>query len=323
MIYSCQTCDKKCATEKALEYHHTRNHYTRNQKSSKKIKIKLENIEKYCQLCYVLYKEPKYLRMHKKKIHAGELDAFERDLTEEHMQHNCSSCGKIFYSQNTLDYHMQRKHRNSLGSDEFYCKLCYISFPFNSAWKRHLKILHLNDMHLFDGDFNESILEHHCSICEKRFSGEHILKHHQKYQHKETTEKVTYCKLCHVDFKVGKQFRAHKNKIHTTQEELVAFDVKMEMSSLPFTCKFCNKRFLTQNILRYHNNYNHKEEKRQDMFCEFCNKLFKWTRDRNRVMANHMKNQHQVIDFKADELEPVQKENDTVRNFMFLLNSLT
>ena len=316
MMYNCMHCEKKCATEQSLNYHMARTH-----SKSNPIK-KVKNREMYCQLCYVLYKDPKYLRLHKKKVHAEEMDAFDRVLTDEDLEYNCKACDKRFYSHNTLSFHLQRKHKNTSGGNDFYCKLCYISFPYNSALQKHLKILHMSEMHLLDENIDESALVHDCNLCEKKFIREHILRYHQKYQHKDQIDRTTYCKLCQDDFKVSKQFRAHKERIHTTNEELIAFNVKIEVSSLVHKCKFCSKRFLTRNILRYHNIQKHKEERRREMTCQFCNQVFKWTRDRNRVMANHMRNKHEVIDFEADELEPVNKETETVKNFMFLLNSL-
>merc|ERR1719482_1392143 len=213
-------------------------------------------------------------------------------------------------------------HRLSSSREEFSCKLCYISFAYNSGLKKHLKVIHKDDQHLFESNLDESQLRHHCQFCDKKFVSEHILKYHQKYQHKEAQETSSFCKLCYVDFKFSSQLRAHKRKIHTTREEIEAFSVKMESSSLPYKCKFCNKRFLTKNILRHHNIYTHKEERRQDLNCEFCNKVFKWTHGRKKVMENHMKNLHNLEDYEVDDHEPVRKENDTVKNFMLLLNSL-
>ena len=40
------------------------------------------------------------------------------------------------------------------------------------------------------------------------------------------------------------------------------------------------------------------------------------------MMVNHMRNMHNLENYKIDEEKPVQKENDTEKNFMLLLNSL-
>ena len=143
-----------------------------------------------------------------------------------------------------------------------------------------------------------------------------------KYQHKELKEKGTFCKLCFIDFKYSSNLKAHKRYLHISREEVEAFDIKMERSSLPFECRFCSNRFLTKNILRYHKVHTHKEETRQDLQCEFCNKVFKWSHGRKKMMENHMRNMHNLENFKVDEEKPVQKENDTEKNFLLLLNSL-
>ena len=59
MVFKCTICPKKCATQLSLDYHITNTHSKSNGKP--KIKVKVEHFEKYCQLCYILYKEPRYI----------------------------------------------------------------------------------------------------------------------------------------------------------------------------------------------------------------------------------------------------------------------
>ena len=127
-IYKCNSCDKSFVTEVSLNYHYARKHKLMKMrkhpgKKIKNIEIKVENQERYCQLCYIMYKEPKYLRVHKQRIHAGEMEAFEEDLSAENMKHACTKCGKSFYSKNTLDHHMQKKHKKYNGGNSVFCKL--------------------------------------------------------------------------------------------------------------------------------------------------------------------------------------------------------
>ena len=147
-------------------------------------------------------------------------------------------------------------------------------------------------------ELDESLLKYECTSCDKKFIREHILK----YQHREAKEISSYCKLCSVTFKFPSWFKLHKKNIHTAKEEIDAFSVKIEQASLRFACKFCKRRFLTQNILRYHLSNNHKEEKRQDLVCEFCNKVFKWSYFRKRIMEKHMKGVKDLITDISDSL---------------------
>ena len=139
---------------------------------------------------------------------------------------------------------------------------------FNSLLYKHPMSLHKVD------ELDESLLKYECTSCDKKFIREHILKYHEKYQHREAKETSSYCKLCSVTFKFPSWFKLHKKNIHTAKEEIDAFSVIIEQTSLRFECKFCKRKCLTQNILRYHLSNNHKEEKRQYFVCEFYNKVF-------------------------------------------------
>ena len=56
LVYRCRFCQKRYATQMSVNYHVSKRHYKLKQK---KLKMKVENIEKYCQLCYIVYKNPK------------------------------------------------------------------------------------------------------------------------------------------------------------------------------------------------------------------------------------------------------------------------
>ena len=365
-------------------------------------KVKLENQEKYCQLCYIVYKEARFLQKHKKKIHANEIEAFNMDLSQENMEHLCTKCNKTFYSQNTLDHHIHRKHsKGNTATGQFPCQLCHVSYNWNGTLKKHIETKHNDDMHLLEQGMDESLLKHSCETCDKRFIKEEFLQYHQKYVHKEVQklnkgntdqfycklchvtyarndtfkkhmelkhkddvdlldqslesellfehscencdkrfikdeflqyhkkyehkglkEKTSYCRLCYIDFKFNSNLKAHISKIHTSKEEGDALSIKMEVSSLQFGCKFCKKRFLTENIQRYHSIHSHKEEKRQDLICEYCNQVFVFKHGRKKIMENHMRIKHNLDNYKVEEKEQGPKEMDSVRSFMRVLNSL-
>ena len=159
--FQCLKCSQKYMTQASVDYHITRDHRVRKKKCNTKFKVKSENLERYCQLCYITYKEPQFLRIHKKKVHANEMDAFDKELYTDDMNEACGKCDKSFYSKNTLKYHMQRKH--------------------------------------------------------------------QMYE-----REVASCRLCYRTFSCKGNLESHKNTVHTSKEEIEAFDVKLGGSSLPF-----------------------------------------------------------------------------------------
>ena len=90
-----------------------------------------------------------------------------------------------------------------------------------------------------------------------------------------------------------------------------------------YPCKFCKERFLTENIQRYHKIYSHREEKRQDLTCEYCNQVFVFKHGRKKVMENHMRIKHNLDSYNVDKLEEEPRENESVKSFMRVLNSLS
>ena len=69
-----------------------------------------------------------------------------------------------------------------------------------------------------------------------------------------------YCNLCRVDFKWGTNFRYHMENFHFSKVEMDAFGMKQNEEDLVHECSTCNKKFLTENILKYHSSYFHKEK---------------------------------------------------------------
>jgi len=391
MIYQCRICKKKVATDLSLKSHMSRKHY-----KNRKKKVKLENQERYCQLCYIVYKKAYFLEKHKKKVHANEMEAFDRDLRPEDMTYRCAKCNKSFLTQNTLDHHIHRKHSSKSvdqSAERVFCRLCHVTYKREETLKRHMEVKHKDDAHLLDqvselsgdsscqmcdkkflrddflqyhmkyehhssqghpsycqlcylpfkfpsavrkhqsnvhkGDLwalkvqiTEDMLQHPCQQCDKKFLSESLLKHHGITQHKGLKDNVSYCGLCYVDFKFNSNLKAHISKIHTSREENDALSVKLEASSLPYGCKFCEKKFLTKNIQRYHNIHSHKEEKQKDLKCEFCGQVFIFKYHRKQLMANHMRLKHNVHSEDSDGPSQGTEVNDAVKSFMQVLNSL-
>ena len=157
--------------------------------------------------------------------------------------------------------------------------------------------------------------------CNLRFVSNQVLGYHTKKIH---SSYLTYCKLCCTDFKHGYKFQAHKKKFHTSKEELQAFNIKLEAQSLKETCNFCKKNFLNKNVLKYHLTFQHKEERKKDILCEYCNKAFPFSYNRKAKLETHMRSVHNLMNYSIDGFGKTEtKTNMTVENFMNFFNSLT
>ena len=135
-------------------------------------------------------------------------------------------------------------------------------------------------------------------------------------------KKETFCKLCCYNFPDSYHLLKHKKNFHKSDEEIQAFNVKQETLNLKETCKYCNLKFLNSNCLRYHVTYKHKEERKRDIKCSYCDVTFQFSYKRDKVIKKHMKNVHNLMD-KTVKKQGRSPKNMTVENFMNFFNSLT
>merc|ERR1719318_1750166 len=298
LLYACQVCTKKYYSQNILDHHMQRKHYKHHRKNENKNKG-VESSSVLCQLCRVSFKRPIFLIKHKKKVHAGEMGAFYKNIEEVDLIHACRICYDKFISQNTLDHHMKRKH-DSVTRKPLNCKLCYVALKNTSDLEKHNTKIHKAEMGLLKKDIDESMLLFKCNDCDKKFITEKLMCYHARYQHKGLQEAQSYCRLCYVDFKTSPYFKAHKLNIHKSQQELNAFTGELKWETLSFMCKYCDEWFLTENILRYHYTYSHRKERQDDIQCDHCNKVFKWNYGRKRLVEKHMQVVHAVENFKPE-----------------------
>ena len=402
LVFVCDQpeCKLKFPSEGSLQYHRKQHGM---QRSSGKFNVKVENKERYCQLCCVKYKKPHFLRAHKLRVHSMELDAFDRDVGPDDLKHPCSKCSRAFLTENTLNYHMKVKHYHGTVT---VCRLCHIDFKNPTKFHNHKYKVHKNEIWAFKTEISEDTFAHQCH-CSKKFLTQNSLDFHKVHVHQELREKnrsissevgnvkcqlcyepfkkrfylsahmkkhdsddrqllsqaqgiteamlkyscrfcelkfvsqetqrfhtrkrhiqsETYCRLCYVTFRESRMFQAHKKNIHKSPEELDALKTKIDSQSLEFSCNYCEKKFLTINVLKYHNTYSHREERKKDITCEYCDKLFKYNPNRKANFENHMRRVHNLENFSMDDVsqdshmqEPSQ--NRTVQNFLSLFNSL-
>ena len=99
----------------------------------------------------------------------------------------------------------------------------------------------------------------------------------------------------------------------------------IDPDQLQYSCTQCDKKFLTEKILQYHTQYRHREEKKEEVSCEYCGRAFSWKNRKN--LKKHIRDVHKVQDFTIDDLSNSStsreyKKMDTVSNFMSFLSSL-
>jgi len=143
------------------------------------------------------------------------------------------------------------------------CKLCYIKFTNEDNLKRHEEVSHKeHQSELSLTHFTLEDLKYPCSKCPGlKYLTENILTAHMKIQHK-VQEKVIkqqsfQCKLCYTTLSSNQILKVHQEKKH--KQDLHFLDKDIEASFLMFNCLQCEKKFVSQAVLDYHQNV-HKLE---------------------------------------------------------------
>ena len=326
----CSECPKKFATKSSLDFHSKVMHKklaTLKKKSlvarPKKIKKIKKEGERHCKLCLITYKKSCFLDAHKKNVHGTELDAFDKEFTISEMNKKCFKCSKKYFTEGSLMFHVKTKHLSSTLEKRFECSLCYEKFKFISNLTKHSTRAHPEDIQYVNKTIPDAMKTFSCGSCDLKFVSSQTQEYHSKKNHsQEYHSKMTFCKLCCLNFPDMFHLTKHKKNYHKSEEEIQAFNVKPETLNLKETCKFCNFKFLNSNCLRYHVTYKHKEERKKDVKCDYCNVTFQFNNNRDRTIRKHMKNVHSVKD-ETDKKQVRSQRNMTVENFMNFFNSLT
>ena len=241
-------------------------------------------------------------------VHKNDKDLLLRKIELDELIFKCKGCSLSFAREHILEYHIGRKHPEL---SKNYCKFCYFC-PKNIT--HHKERVHKE---LSEEDFTKEIdfkmLNFDCPSCDKKFYTENSAHFHKIVRHFDSQQ--NQCSLCLVDFKIQKKhhnaLKVHLEAVHTI-EELKLFNKPMKEVDQPFSCEKCTGKFLNKNILRYHLQFGHKEDKRRDLQCEICEENFVWSGARVQLMRDHMRDKHQVT----------SKSNETVVNFMKIFSGL-
>ncbi|XP_039647843.1 zinc finger protein 37-like isoform X2 [Perca fluviatilis] len=174
---------------------------------------------------------------------------------------NTLECGKTLASPSTL-----KQHPLVHTSARHKCTQCNKTYK----WRYHL------EDHLFT--HSKSTV---CSLCEKRFSSQSLLKAHLR---RHSGERPFACSYCDKRFLTKSVLKYHV-RIHTgerpyactfcgkrfSSQTLLKIHLRRHSGERPFACSYCDKRFLTWSVLKSHVRIHTGE---RPYACTFCDKRF-------------------------------------------------
>lgn len=183
----------------------------------------------------------------------------------EARQFNCTHCGRVFDSKESLIAHMEQNQPQkdlpakikpilpALSSLSYECNICKKTFTTKLMLDKHLPT------HKISGT--------NCSICDKHFKS---IQHLKSHMISHSDEKLYQCNQCNKTYKYRNSLFAHR-AIHYR---------KMVM------CHECGKLYASNAILNTHIREVHKRLK--NFICEYCDEAFvKRSRLKDHLYAKH------------------------------------
>ncbi|XP_063883809.1 zinc finger protein 860-like isoform X2 [Scylla paramamosain] len=208
-----------------------------------------------CEICGKAYSKPSFLRAHivrDHKEHEGakrypyfcqhcrKVYVREKDLLKHQQQFSgpCEICGMVLGCSDLFWAH--RRDHDSV------CKVCNKEFTKMSSLYIHMKIEH-----------SKNPLS--CSICDKRFHCESLLKKHivKVHDNAAVQQTITKCDKCDFSAKTQRALKIHQGLVHHSKLGL-------------FTCKKCKKTFSTK--LTYKNHV--ATHRKKSIICPLCSEKF-------------------------------------------------
>lgn len=215
--YTCSfpNCDLQFRRKDRLDAHE----FTHSQ--VKKFQCTVENCDK-------AYSNNAHLQRHKRAAHA---------TSEEILHCPVKSCGKFFYSEQSVKVHCSQNHVEKVRA--FLCEICNQNFRRKTQLKQH--------MFVHTGNYR-----YRCDKCGKGFLLMSRLKRHENsHNHK--------CPDCDATFDKWSVLIAHRSKEHINK------DLK---------CSICNRVFSSKRILKSHRKTHLDERVVYECPFEGCTKTF-------------------------------------------------
>ena len=268
--FKCQYpgCDYSCVDRKSLRPH--------NRKSHEKIK------DLKCIECNISVKTKFELKCHKQKVHMSKpfkckvcdkkfaRGCYLKEHRRRHMQRKfvchfegCEYVGSLLTD---LNRHIMNIHQVLDTSLE--CKECNLSFKTKFLYYSHKQNSH------------QKFAKFKCNKCDKRFDNEYSLYGHKR---RHTESKPFLCRVegCGYRANIYENLRKHKRNIHRVVPNL--------------NCKICDKKFKTK-----FDKTTHKVEHVERQFpCKFCNKVY---------MANDIMKRHVIKEHGSNQSESKLKD---------------
>ena len=305
--YACHICEKKFLKESILEYH-KKEHDTEKYRHLRKECYRANANKFQCKFCRKNLKDFPLLIKHTRMKHEQDEHLIESTIQENDCKFQCQSCDEKFISENSKNCHSENAHGGKLKQRTqalTECKLCYRTFKLPCNLKQHIEKGHRNDKEFLNKEIKHSDLKYSCDVCPQKFVTENILK---KHSDRHLSDEFSYlkiecfrkdikryqCKFCYVKFKkvaTFKTFLYHMITEHKTEESL--FKIKINPGECQHACTNCNLKFITEDVVKYHEVKTHKKanvvQKRpmsknpiqNDLKCQLCFAKFETSTKRN------------------------------------------
>jgi KRAB domain-containing zinc finger protein len=255
-FHPCQYCNRKFVFASYLEQHLIVDH--------------IAKLQFLCKRCNMVFHTQLELVIHRKN---HQKVAFkQKDKCPEYL---CYICGDVFDTFRKLKYHEKRIHEDNKSQQilelnnpmKYICEVCGKIFKFPVLLKNHALI------HQRTGE------QFMCEVCGVVRKNKWLLKQHQ-ISHSNLREHV--CRVCHTAYKTSNALITHERNCHG----IVSLGRGLEKVSLSFSCKFCNRKFTTNERLKSHARIHTGE---RPFRCKECDRAY---RSRN---ALHL---HQAVNHR-------------------------
>ena len=231
-----------------------------------------------CQKCEKSFEKHQELIFHK-------LEAHYHPEPAPSLQFKCKICGKEFERENSVKKHEEQKHKQQ--------KVQVLQHPENGDEQNQ----DVKEIQSTTKAKNEVKSPFPCDVCGKEFEREFSVRKHKEQSHKRNSEpekddqkviidtqetkplgvKPYKCKICRKRFDKQLSVKKHKEQKHKTLDnDSKSFEKKIDvvtlealtLTSKPFKCKICKKKFEKNISLRKHKEQKHKTSGQSDVKLE-------------------------------------------------------
>lgn len=197
--YKCNECGKSYTSMKFLQNHFKNVHETNKQFQCDLCVMQTATIQQLrnhmtshtfsgppefeCSFCYKKYVSEDKLKLHKKSNHS--LNKYMCEFCSHETKHKC-----------TLEMHIKSAHELPNVLDRIKCDLCGHWLKDARSFRKHLR------------RHKDSLKEHLCPHCSKKFPYGDSLKNHVRYVHE--TPKTILCRYCPKSFARPRDHKEHE-----------------------------------------------------------------------------------------------------------------